>query len=184
MFGKKFKPEELRAKLNISSSRLEAYEKRLVSKEREARDTAKTALQSGDERQFKAMSRRVALVQGQRRAISGMVDMASGMRDVVEMQQGVATIVDLGRDLKQYEKHLGIDHTKLEQAMAQVTMSMEKVNAATGALTETMETIATGQDLTEAEKALRKELLAEIQGDGARSTELERRIEEAHTNGA
>src|SRR5574341_1007394 len=107
--SKKISPEELKTKLSIHEQRLSARENDLKRKRQKARDEAKQALGGGNDREFRVKSRRYGMLDGQVNTISSMVEMAQSMGDVIEMQQGLKEVVQIGADMGRYQKQLGID---------------------------------------------------------------------------
>lgn len=177
ILGKDLAPEELKTKLMLSEKKLEKRENQLKKKRDDARTGAKRALKDGDERGFRVSSRRYGMVSGQIEAISNMVEMAASMKDIVEMQEGLGEIAEIGTELKQYQDRLGIDSEQLEQAVTTVRTSMAKLTDASEMIATTMDAISTqSAESTELEASLKSELMAEIETDKKEETELERKI--------
>jgi len=179
MFKKKLTPEELKTKLAISEKKLEKMEEQLLDKKQKARDKAKLSLKNGDERGFRVASRRFGMVNGQNQAIASMVEMATSMKDMLEMQEGLKEVVAIGSDLKHYQEKLGLDSKQLENAMTTVRTSMDKLNNATDIISTTMDAVSlSSPESSKAQEELKKELMAELQGEGTEEEELEKKIAE------
>lgn len=164
MWQKKSSPEGLKVKLLMAINRLEKREKDYSNKEDTARAKAKDDLRNGDERGFRVSSKKLAMLKSQHSAISGMVEMAQSMRDVIDMQNGLKDIVEIGSLLKNYQDQLGIDTKQIEAAVTNIRTSMEKVNAATEMISTTMDTVSSGDiEVTEAQESLRAELMTELE---------------------
>ncbi|MEA1984099.1 MAG: hypothetical protein U9N13_00415 [Euryarchaeota archaeon] len=175
---KKVSPEELKTKLAISGQRLTARENELIKKRQKARDQAKDALTSGNDREFRIASRRHSMVEGQVNTISSMVEMAQSMEDVIEMETGLKEVVEIGDNLGKWQKQLGFDTAKLEGAVTSIRTSMEKVNTATNMMTSSMDAAMTGgNELTDMQDSLRAELLAELSSETASEDKLSKKIE-------
>jgi hypothetical protein len=175
---KKVSPEDMKTKLAISEQRLTAREKELKRKQEKARSEAKDALAKGNDREFRVASRRHSLVEGQVNTISSMVEMAQSMSDVIEMQTGLKEVVEIGEDLGQWQKQLGIDVGSLESAVTNIRTSMEKVNTATTIMTSSMDAAMGGNsELTEMQDSLRSELLAELSSSQPVNDELSKKID-------
>jgi len=176
---KKVSPEELKTKLMIAEKKLEKREEELKKKRNNARDSAKEALRKGDERAFRISSRRYGMLQGQLHAISNMVEITATMRDMVEMQEGLNDILEVGNELKNYQEKLGIDSKKLEEMVTNIRVSSEKLSAASEIISNTIDAIAAGSlEATEAQEELRKELMAEIAAESKEEEEIEKKIKE------
>ena len=174
---KKITPEEMKMKLSISEQKLEKMENQLNDKSQKARLQAKQALKNGDERKFRISSRRYGMTNGQIQAITSMAEMATSMKDMLEMQEGLKEVVTIGNDLKRYQDKLGIDSKQLEHAMVTVQTSMEKLNNATEIISTTMDAIsASSPEATRAQDELKNELMAELQSEGVEEEELEKKI--------
>jgi hypothetical protein len=179
MFKKKVSPEELKTKLAISEKKLEKMEEQLIDKQQKARDRAKVSLKNGDERGFRVASRRFGMINGQTQAISSMVEMATSMKDMLEMQEGLKEVVSIGSDLKQYQDRLGLDSKQLEDAMTTVRASMEKLNNASEIISTTMDAVtASSPESSKAQESLKKELMAELESEGTEEEELAKKIAE------
>ncbi len=177
LFKKKVSPTELKTKLSLSSKRLEKREAQLKEKGDKAKLEAKESLRNGDERGFRVASKRFAMVQGQVQAIGGMVEMSNTMSDVVEMQEGLKEVAEIGGDLKMYQDQLGIDTKQMEQAVTNIRTSMEKVNTASEMISTTMESITAGdQSVTSSQETLKAELMAELQAETTGSSKLEEKL--------
>jgi hypothetical protein len=177
LLRKRISPEELKTKLMLSEKKLEKRENQLKDKKNEARGDAKHSLKNGDERGFRIASRRYGMVHGQVQAISSMAEMATSMRDMVEMQEGLKEVVSIGSELKRYQEKLGINSKQLEQAVTNVRVSMEKLNTASEMIATTMDAITAGSaEATKAQEELKKELMAEIETEGVKEEELEKKI--------
>ncbi|TQD23494.1 hypothetical protein [Methanolobus vulcani] len=180
---KKISPEELKTKLSISEQRLSTREKELIKKQNQSRDQAKEALAKGNDREFRVASRRYSLVEGQVNTISSMVEMAQSMTDVIEMQTGLKEVVEIGNDLGKWQKQLGFDTSKLEDAVTNIRTSMEKVNTATSMMTASMDAaMSGGTELSEMQDSLRSELLAELSSEQPAKDELSKKIESEMAN--
>jgi len=177
LFKKKVTPAELQSKLALSQKRLEKREAQLKDKGNKAREEAKAALRNGDERGFRVSSKRFAMVNGQTQAIGGMVEMASTMKDVVEMQEGLKEVAEIGGMLKTYQDQLGIDTKQMEQAVTNIRTSMEKVNTASEMISTTMDAVMEGDiSNTTSQESLKAELMAELQSEGSGTSELEEKL--------
>ena len=166
----------IKTKLYLNRKRLEKRERELRNKEEKARLEAKSALKAGDERGFKKASRRFGYIHGQVEAVSSMLDMVESMIDMIEMQEGVKDIVAIGSDLKEYQRVLGLDPVKLENAVTTIRESMERLNQASEMISDTMDTITTTQDTSLFQEELRNELMAEISEEKAAEEELEKKL--------
>jgi hypothetical protein len=177
LFKKKLTPGELRTKLAMANKRLEKRERTLVDKRDRARGNAREALKNGDERGFRLASKRFALVNGQIQAISGMVEMAAIMLDIVEMQTSLSEIVEIGGMLKDYQDKLGINTKQMEKMLKNLQVSMDKVDSAAEMINTSME-VATAGDITtsEAQDQLKSELMAEIEAEKVGGSSLEDKI--------
>jgi hypothetical protein len=176
LFKKKLSPAELKTKLAIAEKKLEKREKELTKKRNDSRYEAREALRNGDEMTFRVASRRFALLNNQVNVIKGMVEMATVMLDLVEMQTGLNEVVEIGGLLKGYQKELGIDTKQMEGMLKNMQVSMNKVDAAAEMINNSMEVATAGDvNVSEAQENLKSELMAEIgaekQGGG-----LEQRI--------
>jgi len=179
LIRKKVSPEELRTKLMLSEKKLEKMENQLKDKKNKSRGEAKHSLKDGDERGFRTASRRYGMLHGQVQAVSNMAEMATSMKDLLEMQEGLKEVVNIGDDLKRYQGKLGIDTKQLEQAVTTVRSSMDKLNSASELISTTMDAVTAGSaESTKAQEELKKELMAEIQTDGSKEKELEKKIKE------
>jgi hypothetical protein len=176
---KKVSPDDLKTKLAISEQRLTAREKELTKKRDKAREEAKSALENGNDREFRVASRRYSMVEGQVNTIGSMVEMAQSMSDVIEMESGLKEVVEIGENLGQWQKQLGFDTSKLEHAVTNIRQSMEKVNTATNMMTSSMDAaMSGGSELSEMQDSLRAELLAELSTEEKAEEKLEKKIEE------
>ena len=144
LIRKKISPEDIKTKLMLSEKKLEKMEEQLNDKKNKARVNAKQSLKSGDEREFRTASRRYGMVHGQVQAVSSMSEMATSMRDMLEMQEGLKEVVTIGSELKKYQEKLGIDSKQLEQAVTNVRTSMEKLNNASELISTTMDAVTAG----------------------------------------
>jgi len=175
---KKVSPADMKTKLSISEQRLTSREKELKKKQEKARKEAKEALANGNDREFRVASRRYSLVEGQVNTISSMVEMAQSMSDVIEMQTGLKEVVEIGEDLGQWQKQLGLDVGSLESAVTNIRTSMEKVNTATTMMTSSMDAAMGGNsELTEMQDSLRSELLAELSSSEPAKDDLSKKID-------
>ncbi len=180
VFKKKLTPEELKTKLLLSSKKLEKREAQLKDKAETTRRDAKGALKRGDDRAFRLSSKRYGMVQGQINTISGMVEMTMSMADIVEMQEGLKEVVDIGNELKTYQERLGLDTKALEQAVTNIRLATEKVNTASEMITQTMDAISSGDiEVNTSQESLKKELLAELKSEGEEGAALEEKIKSA-----
>lgn len=176
---KKISPEELKTKLMIAEKKLEKRENQLKEKHYQTREKAKEALRKGDERAFRVLSRRYGMLQGQINAISNMVEIAATMIDLVEMQQGLNEIVEIGSMLKDFQEKLGIDSKKVEALVTNIRTSSEKLVTYSEMIANTVDAIAAGSiEATQAQEELRKELLAEIAAESKEEEEIEKKIKE------
>jgi hypothetical protein len=99
------------------------------------------------------------------------------MQDVVEMQEGLKEVADIGSMLKDYQDQLGIDTKQMEKAVANIQTSMEKVNTATEMITTTMEAVTSGDvAVSESQESLKAELMAELEAEKTTSGGLEEKI--------
>lgn len=167
---KKMTPEELKTRLQVTENRLTQNETKARRKADEARTHAKEALRKGDDRAFRTASRRHTLATRQGDMVSGMVEMAGGYSDLVDTQMAMTEILDLGQDLQRFERHMGFDDSKLQEAMTHVRTGMERVNQASGLVTSTMEAVAFEGADPETAEALKAELLAELQSETGSET--------------
>ncbi|MFA4957822.1 MAG: hypothetical protein WC556_12705 [Candidatus Methanoperedens sp.] len=173
IFKKKISPEELKTKLSIYEQRLSARENELKRKRQKSRDEAKQALSQGNDREYRVNSRRYGMLDGQVNTISSMVEMAQSMGDVIEMQQGLKEVVEIGADIGKYQKQMGIDTKQLEGAITNIRTSMERVGVATSTMTSAMDAAMSGnQELSEVQDSLRSELLAEMSVDQTQKQKL------------
>jgi len=178
LFKKKITPEELKTKLTIYEQKLINRENELKKKRDTARQESKKALSEGNDREFRVASRRYSMIDGQINTISSMVEMAESMVDVIEMQQGLKDVVDIGQEMGKFQKELGIDTKQLENAITNIRTSMEKVGVATSTMTAAMDAAMTGnQELTNTQDTLRTELLTELSTETAEKQKLEKEIQ-------
>ena len=179
LLSKKISPDELKTKLSIHEQRLTARENELKKKKDKSREEAKQALSVGNDREYRVSSRRYSMLEGQVSTISNMVEMAQSMTDVIDMQQGLKEVVEIGNDLGKFQKQMGINTGQLESAVTNIRTSMEKVNVATNTMTSAMDAaMSGGQELTDVQDSLRAELMAELGGETAESQELDAKIKE------
>jgi len=111
------------------------------------------------------------------KTISAMLEMAKSMILVIQMQEGLKEIVDIGGDMGKYQKQLGIDPKILENAITNIKTSMDKVNDAATRMTATMEGAMSGkQELTDVQDSLRQELMAESGAESEKKKRLSEKI--------
>jgi len=180
IFKKKMKPQELLSKLKIIETRLEKRENKIQKGKEKARSKAKSAIKNGDDREFRVSSKRYGLLDSQERTISSMMEMTMSMSDVIEMHGNIGEIMDIGNILAEFQKDLGIDHDKMEKALANITSSIEMMNNSTELMTSTVDSIISSDvDASEAQEALKAELIAEISEEGDMEDELKKKIKNA-----
>ncbi|MEW5761290.1 MAG: hypothetical protein AB1779_11060 [Candidatus Thermoplasmatota archaeon] len=172
---KKVKPEELITKLSIAQKKLEKREATMKEKRQKAREEAKNALKNGDERGFRVTSKQYAGLQGQINTIGSMIEMSSVMLNALENQQSLTEIVEIGKDLAYAQKTLGFDTQKIEKAITDIRMAVEKVTATSEQLSTQLETLTSPEATREQEK-LREELLAELKAEGLEVEKLGEKI--------
>ena len=178
---RKTSPMEMKAKVAVAEKRLKNRETQLAEKCATARQKARLALQVGDERNFRVESRRYTMAEAQRRAVGNLHEMASNIHSVMETQEGLDDIIEISKDLRRYQKHLGIDVEKLEEVISTLSGSMGEVGVATDMISLTVETMGSNAgDGTATDEQLRKELLAEIEMDVGTMDDLEKRIRESN----
>jgi hypothetical protein len=173
-------PAEFKTKIIIAEKKLKKREARLTDDATRNRLQAKEALKTGDERAFRIVSRRFAVAEGQRASVGNLLEMASSIRDLIEMQEQMNEVVRISNDLKRFHKHLGIDTDRLEAAISAISGSMTGVTVASEMIATSMEylgEVSPGDSISEDE--LRRELLAEIEMDVDQTEELEARIKMA-----
>ena len=176
-FKKKTTPDELRVKLDLAQTRLSKRELQMKDQAGHNKAEAKDALKNGDERGFRMASKRHAMISQQATAIGGMVELAGTMRDVVEMQEGMKEIADVGSMLKDYQDQLGIDTQVMEKAMVNIQTTMQKVNTASEMISTTMEAVSAGdQEVSTAQESLKAELMAELEAEQKTTTKVEEKI--------
>jgi len=177
LFKKKLTPGELKTKLAMAEKKLEKRENELIKKRDKSRLEAREALRSGDEKTFRLASKRFALLNNQLNVIKGMVEMATVMVDLVEMQTGLSEIVEIGGLLKGYQKDLGIDTKQMEGMLKNLQVSMDKVDSAAEMINTSMEVATSGDiNVSEAQEGLKSELMAELEAEKAGGSGLEDRI--------
>jgi hypothetical protein len=179
LFKKKMTPEELKTKLVIAEKKLQKRERQLADRKERSKAEAKEALKSGDERNFRMASKRYGLLEGQLKAIGGMVEMATVMLDMVEMQLGLKEVVEIGAMLKDYQEQIGIDTKTMEKCITNLQTSMDKIEGASEMINTSMEVMTSGDiAVSEAQESLRSELVAELEAEGGTGG-LEEKIREA-----
>jgi len=179
LFKKKLTPGEMRTKLAMAEKRLEKREKELKRRSERSRLEARDSLKNGDEKGFRMASRRYALINNQVNVIKGMVEMATVMLDLVEMQGGLKEIAEIGGLLKGYTKDLGMDTKQMEKMLSNLQVSINKVDAAAEMINTSMEIATSGDvNVSESQESLKAELMAEIETEKTGGG-LEQRIAEA-----
>jgi len=181
---KKVSPQEMKAKLSIALKKLEKREQIVSAKRARSRNDAKEALRQGNERDYRVSSRRYSLIDGQFNAVSNLNEMAMSTIDVLEMQENVNEIIEIGQMLSSYQKSLGIDNQKLQDALTNINVSMEHLAEATEMISTTIDSIAEASpEASGIQDSLRNELLAEIQSEALPAEKEEKtlksKIEEA-----
>ena len=177
LFKKKMSPGEIRTKLAMAEKKLEKREKELTRKREKSRLEAREALKSGDEKGFRLASKRFALMNNQVNVIKGMVEMATVMLDLVEMQSGLKEIVEIGGLLKGYQKDLGVDTKQMEKMLSNLQVSMNKVDAAAEMINTSMEVATSGDvNVSESQESLKSELMAEIETEKGQTSGIEEKI--------
>jgi hypothetical protein len=176
---KKVSPQEMKSKLAIALKKLEKREQVIDGKRGRSRDEAKESLKKGDERGFRVASRRYSLIDGQMSAVSNLTEMAMSTLDILEMQANVNEIVEIGSMLSEYQKSLGIDNDKLQDALTNINVSMENLTEATEMISTTIDSIAEASpEATSTQEMLRSELMAEIETEVAPAAKVEEELEE------
>lgn len=180
LFKKKVSPAELETKLAIAEKKLMKREESIKERRMNARDTAKEALKSGDERTFKLQSRKYANIQNQLNTVSSMIEMAITMKDAIQSQKDLAEIVEIGGDLVEAQKVLGFDTEQIENAVTGIRTAVEKVQTASEMImTQTELLTAASPETNKEQEALRAELMAELKVEGGKEEELAEKIKKA-----
>jgi hypothetical protein len=179
LFKKKVSPAELETKLTISEKKLLKREESIKERREKARDGAKNALKSGDERSFKLESKKYANVQSQLHTVSSMIEMAGTMRDAIQQQKDLKELVEIGGDLVEAQKLLGFDTEQIEKAVTGIRMAVEKVQTASEMISTQAELLTTSTETTKEQESLRAELMAELEVEGSKEEELAEKIKKA-----
>ena len=166
LLSQKMSPQELKKRLSDYEHRLSARENDLKQKRQKARDDSKKALSDGNDREFRISSQSYGMLDGQIKTISGMLEIAKIMTFLTQMQEGLKEIVAIGEGMGKYQKQLGIDPKKLENAVMNIKTSMDKVSVAATTMTAAMDTAMNGNEkLTDVQDLLRQELMAELSAE-------------------
>lgn len=162
----------METKLSFASAKLERREKLLKAKVAETKADGIDALKRGDEKAFRRLSKRYAMLTSQTSVVAGMLEMERSLRDLVEMQSIQKEVISIGLMLKDYQEQLGIDPKQMEQAISGIRLSVEKVKTATEVLAATMDTTDVfSADLSDAQEAFRAELMKEIECNSERTSQ-------------
>jgi hypothetical protein len=179
LFKKKVSPAELETKLSIAEKKLMKREESIKERRDKARDSAKNALKSGDERTFKLESRKYANIQAQLNTVGSMIEMACTMKDAIQQQKDLSDLVEIGGDLVEAQKLLGFDTAEVEKAVTGIRMAVEKVQTASEMISTQAELLTTSTETTKEQESLRAELMAELQVEGGKEAELAEKIKKA-----
>jgi hypothetical protein len=130
------------------------------------RAKAKKALKEGNSREYDVLKPQIARFEGQLKVASASVDAARNIIGVMESQDNMAAIVDMGKSLAQMQADLGIDPAEIENAATTIRSSMENAENMTQTLSSIADVVTNGESL-EMGDPLKAELMAEIQSESA-----------------
>ena len=174
----KISPTQRITRLRIQSTKLQQRENEFNNRINRARTDAKDALRRGDER---AYDRHSAKYTSNRKALEtteNIHDVCYRLTDLMELSKSFIDITNIGIELGDMQKDIGVDSQKLEKALTNITESLINVEAAANAISTTVNSVLTsGEEISIDQETLRKELLAEIELEKTEEEELMEEIE-------
>lgn len=153
-----------KTKAQMNLSRFVKEEDVLKAQVTHYRTKAKSALLEGNTREYDVLKSQFSRVSGQLKIASASVDAARNIIGVMDSQENMGAIVEMGKNLAAMQTELGIDPAEMENAATNIRESMANADAVSQSLSSISDLVSCADGI-EIGDPLKAELMAEIQAE-------------------
>lgn len=159
-------PDELRAKIDINSRKLENKKAIFEGKANRARIEAKNCLRAGETAKYNAAAKRLQTAQSSIKQIDMRLGQMAEMLNAIEIGSAADDLVDMNKEFSELlaSTSLNIDPVKIEAASIDTQTKIKQIQEAGNQMSASMEACLVSE--SEEMDDLQAELMAEIEAEG------------------